>query len=152
VELYILRHGLAESKSATGSDADRKLTAEGIEQVRRQMKRAAALGVSPEAVLSSPYVRAQQTAAIAAESLGYQDPIMASAALVPDARPGDIWAEIRAFSGQVLLVSHEPLVSATLAWMTGVSETTPFPTAGLARLDLENHAPIPRAQLRWLFR
>lgn len=156
MELYILRHGLAESNSVSGRDSDRRLTPEGAEQVRRQMTRAREMGVSPEAIFSSPYVRALETARIVAELLGYQSEIVKTSALEPDAPPGavweDVWQEVRGFSKQVMLVSHEPLVSATVAWMTGVSREAQFSTAALARLDIEPVTPVPRAHLRWIVR
>ena len=56
MELYLLRHGIAEDHAT--SDADRALTDEGREKVHRVMKRAAASGVSPSLIISSPYKRA----------------------------------------------------------------------------------------------
>ena len=70
VELYLLRHGIAKDRSASGRDADRRLTDEGRTKLRRVLERAHAAGVVPSLILSSPYRRALETAEIAARELG----------------------------------------------------------------------------------
>ena len=63
MEIYLLRHGIAESRAP--SDAERDLTEEGRQKVREVTRMAARAGVSPALVLSSPYRRALETAKIA---------------------------------------------------------------------------------------
>src|SRR6185295_1762238 len=64
MELYILRHGLAEEQSDTGRDRDRALTAEGKEKTHSAGKAMRKMDVEFDLVLSSPFVRAWQTAGI----------------------------------------------------------------------------------------
>lgn len=152
MELYLLRHGAAEDPSLPGSDRARRLTADGIIALRRTLQRVAALGVRPAVILSSPYRRAMETANIAAEILQYGDPILQARSLEPDSSSDELWNEVRLHSdaAAVLVVSHEPLLSSTLAWVTGASEAPAgFPAGGLARVDVDAAAAVPRGNLLW---
>jgi phosphohistidine phosphatase len=67
MKLYVMRHGPAEDDSATGRDADRALTTAGRERVRAIAAALMEKGEAPFMVLSSPLVRALETAEIVAE-------------------------------------------------------------------------------------
>ena len=69
MQIYLLRHGIAENASPGQPDSERALTAEGREKLRRVLKRARSAEVNPGAILSSPYKRALETAEVAAEAL-----------------------------------------------------------------------------------
>src|SRR5678815_1793984 len=69
MELYILRHGLAEERSHSGRDRDRALTLEGIERTHSAGKALRKMDVEFDLVLSSPFVRAWQTAEIIVQEL-----------------------------------------------------------------------------------
>jgi phosphohistidine phosphatase len=66
VKLYVMRHGPAEDNSPTGRDGDRALTPEGRERTRSVARALAAEGEVPLTIVSSPLVRALQTAEIVA--------------------------------------------------------------------------------------
>ena len=121
LELYLLRHGIAEDRSSSGRDADRALTEDGKRKIERVLKRAHKAGASPTLIISSPYLRAMETAEIAARELQYNSEIVRSQRLEPHASPPDLWSEIRAHRDEpsILLASHEPLCSATLAFLLG---------------------------------
>ena len=76
MEIYLLRHGIAEESAVGGRDSDRALTAEGRDKLRRVLKRAHAGGVRPGVILASPYKRAMETAQMAAETLEYRGEIV----------------------------------------------------------------------------
>ncbi len=67
--LYMMRHGLAHERGADGSidDFDRTLTPEGIDKVRKISLRLLVIGAKPEVIISSPFLRARQTADIICE-------------------------------------------------------------------------------------
>ena len=73
MELYIVRHGIAIDREDPKSppDPDRYLTEEGIEKTKQVAKGVAALGIEPDLLISSPYVRAMQTAEIFATAFEY---------------------------------------------------------------------------------
>lgn len=113
--IWVLRHGDAEETSDEG-DFGRELTEKGRRQAADAGRALAALGASVETCLTSPRVRAEQTAALACEALGLQ-PEQAEdlSEGVPDV------AGLAAGRGEVLLVGHEPGLSSAIAQLTGGS-------------------------------
>jgi phosphohistidine phosphatase len=153
MELYLLRHGIAEDRSPSGRDADRRLTDEGRQKLRRVLERASSAGVDPSLILSSPLKRALETAEIAARELGYQGRIVRADGLVPDSSPQKLWAEVRAHAGEssILLAGHEPLFSDAVAWMLGSTRAmVQFKKAALVRIDFESVGAEPRGVLQWM--
>ena len=153
MEIYVLRHGIAENAAAGQPDSDRALTPEGREKLRRVLKRARAAGVEPSLILSSPYRRAVQTAEEAAEHLGYSEKIVRIAALQPEASPFDAWEEIRARKDEpaVLLATHEPFASSMVAFLLGTPAlAVEMKKGALARVDCDRMGPHPRGVLKWL--
>lgn len=152
MELYLLRHGIAENGAPGGRDADRALTAEGKKKLRDVLKLAAKAGVTPGCILTSPYRRAVETAEIAAELLGYTSELIRTDALVPDSSPRNVWQEIRMYreERQLLLASHEPLLSQSVAFLlSSPSLAVDMKKGGLVRIDVERLGPEPSGLLKW---
>jgi phosphohistidine phosphatase len=153
MQIYLLRHGIAEDARPGQSDAERALTAEGKEKLRRVLRRAAAAGVRPAAIVSSPLRRALETAGIAAEALEYAGKIAESRALLPEASPYDLWEEIRRRGEEpaILLSSHEPLMSAMVAFLlASPALQVEMKKAALVRIDCDRLAREPRGVLKWM--
>lgn len=153
MEVYILRHGIAEDGAAGGRDADRQLTSEGKRKLREVLRVAAAAGVGPDCILTSPYVRAVQTAEIAAEVLGYNEGLLRTQALVPDSRPEAVWDELRVHkdSKSLLVAGHEPLLSRLVAYLLGAPGLeVDMKKGALVRIDVNAATPQPRGVLRWM--
>jgi phosphohistidine phosphatase len=110
--IWLLRHGDAEDGSP---DAERKLTDKGERQSRAAGRALAKLGVQPSACLSSPKVRAADTAKLACEELGTE------VQLEPKLAGGPFDAEALAAGNgdDVLLVGHDPDFSMAVHTMTG---------------------------------
>jgi phosphohistidine phosphatase len=153
MQIYLLRHGIAEDAAPGHPDADRALTSEGKEKLRRVLKRARAAGVSLSLMLSSPYKRAIETADVAADVLGYKGKILRTRVLVPNASPHDTWDEIRACKDEtaILLASHEPLMSSLAAFLlNSPALMVDMKKAALVRVDCEHVAAQPRCMLKWM--
>jgi len=153
MEIYLLRHAIAENAQAGQPDAERALTPEGREKLKRVLKRARSAGVSPSVVLSSPYRRAVETAESAVEALGYQGKIVKTRALLPDASPYDAWEELRARKDEraVLLSGHEPMMSTMVAFLlTSPALSVDMKKAALVRVDCDRFGPEPRGTLKWM--
>jgi phosphohistidine phosphatase len=153
MEIYLLRHGIAEDAGPGRSDADRALTSEGKEKLRRVLKRAKSAEVSPSLILSSPFKRAVETAEVAADVLDHKGKIVETRALVPEASPHDAWEEIRARQGEhaVLLASHEPLMSSLVAFLLGTPALqVDMKKAALVRIDCDRMGREPRGVLKWM--
>ena len=153
MELYLLRHGIAEDRSQSGRDADRRLTEEGRDKLRRILERAHSAGVRPSLILSSPLRRALETAEIAAHALGYDGKIVRTPALAPDSSPQQVWEAIREHQGEaaVVLAGHEPLFSATVAYLLGsTQEMVHFRKGAIVRIDADAFKATPRGILEWM--
>jgi phosphohistidine phosphatase len=153
MEIYLLRHGIAEENAPTGRDADRRLTEEGRQKLRRVLERAHQAGVEPSLILTSPLRRALETAEIAARELGYEGKLVRTEALVPSSSPEDVWEEVRHHheESSILLAGHQPLFSATLAYLLGSTrEMVQFRKGALARIDVASLGPAPLGVLHWM--
>jgi len=152
LELYLLRHGIAEDHSPTGHDSDRRLTEEGRDKLKRVLKRAAQAGVEPSLILSSPYARALQTAELAASELNYKGQILGVDSLTPDSSPPAVWSTIREHRDEaaILMAGHEPLFSSTVAWLLGSTrQMVEFRKGALVRIDVRAGAS-PVGVLQWM--
>jgi phosphohistidine phosphatase len=150
VQLYLLRHGIAEN---TAPDSDRALTAEGRDKLRRVLARARAADVSPSLILSSPYRRAVETAEVAVEVLSYRGKVVKTRALLPEASPFDAWEEIRKRPEEsaILLASHEPLMSSLAAFLlASPGLVVDMKKAALVRVDCDRLGPEPKGVLKWM--
>jgi phosphohistidine phosphatase len=124
--IYLLRHGVAERKN--GEDAKRRLTAEGRRQAEAAGRALTALGAPVEACLTSPKLRASETAELACEALGIEAEVAKSLA------GGDFDAlELASGRGEAMLVGHEPDFSNEIARLTGAKAK--LRKGGLAIVD-----------------
>ncbi len=140
MEIWLLRHAVAEDRSASGRDADRTLTEDGHRRARDVGRGLAALEPGIELVLCSPYVRARQTAEPVARALKLSSKLRQTRALEPERDPDDVLAEIRSEGVEsVLLVGHEPHMGALLGRLVGgrADLAMPMKKAALARLSWE---------------
>jgi phosphohistidine phosphatase len=119
--VYFLRHGLAGDRDAwTGPDDERPLTEEGRERLRTQGKRLAKIGLRVDAIVTSPLVRARETAEIVAEALEFGGRIERDGRLAEgfgiEAFAAIVREHGRALS--LMLVGHEPTMSEVLGEIT----------------------------------
>ena len=152
MEIYLLRHGIAEDQSPTQQDAHRALTSEGVARLREVLTTVAKAGNAPQLILTSPYVRARQTAEIAREILKVKQDMVETHALTPMAQPREAWEEIRALRSEssILLASHEPLMGQLLGFLLGVPGLqVEFKKGAIARVDVNSFGPTPRGVLKW---
>lgn len=150
IELYLLRHADAGDPLAwTRSDADRPLSAKGRLQAERLGRHLEALGFAPDAILTSPRVRAAETAEIVAalldRSVRIDDRLAGS--LDPD-----VVDRILAEAGdprRPILVGHDPDFSELASTLAGVSDLT-MKKGTLARIDVDRPLGRGTGTLRWL--
>ena len=152
MQIYLLRHGIAEDHAASGRDSDRALTADGRKKLREVLDAARRAGLEPDLILTSPYRRAIETAEIAAEALRYSGELIKIDELAPEADPHALWEELRAQRGigQILVASHEPLMSRSAAFLLdSPSLAIDFKKAGILRIDMDRPSAAPRGVLKW---
>jgi phosphohistidine phosphatase len=149
---YFVRHGIAADAEAwEGSDFDRPLTAKGRKQMARVAKRLSRIDIEVDTIVTSPLLRAKQTAEILADALG------AKKRLIEDDRLGGGF-DLRALAGilrdreglsAVMLVGHEPSMSAVSGDVIGGGRLE-FKKGAIACVDLFDHDGVPRGELLWL--
>ena len=139
MEVWLLRHAEAEDRAASGRDEDRGLTAGGLAQARAVARGIAALDPAIQVVLTSPYLRARQTAEPVAEALGLAG-IRPSRSLEPGSDPEAILPELEeAGEESLLLVGHAPHLGRLLGRLvTGEPDgDIPMSKAGAARVSFD---------------
>ena len=153
--LYVVRHGIAIDREDPKSpiEPDRFLTDEGVEKTKQVAKGLAALGASADTLLSSPYLRAMQTAEIFAHALDFPKPkIRRTDLLLPGADPLALIRELAKdkHSSSVFLFGHAPHVDEFIATALGSkNHISALKKAGVAHIELKRFSP-PAAQLLWL--
>ena len=157
MNLFLLRHGIAVEPGTPGyeCDADRPLTPKGERRLAQIADAMGAMGLTFDVILSSPYVRARQTAEIVADALGLKKNLEFSASLTPH---GDAKVLLAALnkpdprSENVLLVGHEPFLSNLISMLTSGEPhvAIDFKKGGLCKLEIEFLRPGRCATLAWL--
>lgn len=155
--LYILRHGIAAPRPVGGraKDSDRPLTAEGRQKVRRVARTMAKLELGIDLIVSSPFVRARQTAELVADVLRLRDKVQLCEHLAPQGKPKDLIAYLKALEpppDNVLLVGHEPYLSGLISLLLSGSRglALNLKKAGLCKLTLTGLTAGRCATLEWL--
>ena len=142
--MLLLRHGTAVPHGLAGlDDAERPLVAEGEREARAAGRALRALKVRPDRIVTSPLVRARQTAQLAAAELGV--PSFEDDALSPGFAQTDLEALFARHDGDcIVLVGHDPDFSRLVHDLTGAQ--IEMAKGGVARID------YPRGVLDWLLR
>lgn len=154
--LYLIRHGIAADRGTYANDGDRPLTAEGDRKTRQVAARLKTLKLHFDRILSSPLVRARQTAEIL-RSAGLSSRLEIFPALAPD---GDLreWIDWygnldKTAGGDLALVGHQPDLgdwAESLIWGE-VREVLAVKKAGIIGIALPDGGPsIGNARLFWL--
>jgi len=155
MNLYLLRHGIAAERGAGhyASDADRPLTPKGRRKLRRAAAAMRAMDLSFDAILSSPLVRARQTAELIVEALHCRHRLELTELLAPGASAAGLVRRLKQLKPQsALLVGHEPDLSALASRLLtgGGGLAITFKKGGLCRLSTERLRAGRCASLDWL--
>jgi phosphohistidine phosphatase len=157
MNLFIFRHGLAVEPGSAGfaNDSERPLTPKGERKLWKIAKAMEELELSLDLILSSPYLRARQTAEIVAEGLDLRKTLELCEALTPGGSVKKLIQLIeqrRPVPDEVLLVGHEPylseLISLLISGNTAIVIT--MKKAGLCKLVIESLQYGQCATLEWL--
>jgi phosphohistidine phosphatase len=156
MNLYIIRHAIAvdEGTSEYESDSERPLTDKGRKKMRQIAKGLRSLGVEFDLILSSPYVRARETAEILAEVFKMKKKIDFSDNLIPMGNPELLITEVNEkFSVESMaVVGHEPHLSALVGLLVGENGKldVTLKKGGVCYLSADDLHQERRATLEWL--
>ena len=152
LELYLIRHGLAaERGDEYPDDSKRPLTSDGIAALRKEVKALDVLGEAFDHIITSPLVRAKQTADVFVQHLDSKPSVSMSDALAPAGSPAGVVQEIakHAKKRRIALVGHEPNLGELAARLIGSRTPLAFKKGGICRIDFEVLPPKGVGQLRW---
>jgi phosphohistidine phosphatase len=144
MRLSFLRHGIAADRESPAykNDSERPLTAKGQRRMRRIAEGMQALGLSYDLMLSSPYLRAKQTAEIVAQVLSPANDVLLVEMLTPEGNPRQVIDALHTDHRDredVLLVGHEPYLSHLISTLLtgGPNLSVVMKRGGLCALDVE---------------
>lgn len=157
MELFVLRHAIATVRGEEGlsHDSDRPLTEKGIAKLRRVTRGMRTLGLSFDLILTSPYLRALQTAEGVAEAMGAGKTLERTPHLAPDGDPRALIDLVRSRTGtnaRILVVGHEPYLSQLISVLASGEEHTgiAMKKAGLCKLAIRTLRYGRCASIEWL--
>ena len=149
MKLYFMRHGEAESLQFQGgpdADSQRALTAQGRLDVAAVVESRKESLSDIEVILCSPYLRAQQSAQIAAQHLGFRDKALICNELIPDSNFVTLERTLKKLIDEtdpaaILLASHQPLLGKVLSTLTGNARLELISPAWLVAVETDIFAP-----------
>jgi phosphohistidine phosphatase len=154
-ELHIMRHGIAVMRGTAGfsDDSKRPLTPEGKEKMREITKGLKRLGVKFDWIVSSPLLRAVETAEIVSSVLGDDIPLDRSEALSPGSSPEALISFLARQPSRrsVLVAGHEPDLSELAARLIGAGRNINlgFKKGGCCLITFDQFPPKSAGQLVW---
>jgi phosphohistidine phosphatase len=152
-ELYLVRHGLAEERGdAWPDDSKRPLTEDGIARMRKAARGLARLGVVLDVVLTSPLVRARQTAELVASGQASRPSLVNIDSLAPDGSYAALAADLEKHGrkNRIAIVGHEPGIGELAARLIGSRHSIEFKKGAICRIDVDEIPPGGPGDLRWL--
>jgi phosphohistidine phosphatase len=150
LNLHLLRHADAgDPETWEGDDAARPLSEKGVRQAERLGRHLKSVEFEPDAIISSPKVRALQTAEIVGRALGVS--VTTDDRLAGSLNPSAVAALLRDAGrpSKPVIVGHDPDFTELLAELTGAPNLT-MKKGAIARVDLTRGVKAGSGVLRWL--
>src|SRR5262245_49701046 len=151
-ELYLIRHGIAEERGeAWPDDTKRPLTEQGVARLKKEASGLARLDVRFDVMLTSPLVRARQTADHVAGAFEPRPPIAVIESLSPGGTYQAVLADLEKQTrrSRIALVGHEPGLGELAARMIGSRHPLEFKEGAVCCIAFETLPPAGPGALRW---
>lgn len=156
LELYLVRHGVAALRGPDfPDDAKRPLTTEGLARWRRAAEGLREFGVGLDIVVTSPLLRAHQTAEVLVSVLKPKPRLVTAEALAPGQKMAEVVAVIAKYAAaargasRIALVGHEPDIGDLAAKLLGAKGDVEFKKGAMCRIDVDRAMPGGPGVLRW---
>ena len=152
LELFLIRHGIAAERGADyPDDSKRPLTSNGIARLRKEAKALPQLDVDFDLIISSPLVRAKQTAEVFAQVLPSRPTVTLSDSLAPAGTPAAVFQELAKHmrKARIALVGHEPNIGELAARLIGARGAIEFKKGAICCIDFDVFPPKGVGRLRW---
>jgi len=150
--LYLVRHGLAaERGDAFPDDTKRPLTPDGVTRLRREARGLQGLGVKVDLILTSPLVRARQTAEVLAPLVTTSGDVKTLDSLAPGGSASATIAALADYArhASIALVGHEPDMGELAAKLVGTRTAIGFKKGAVCHIDVEGLPPTRPGRLVW---
>jgi len=136
---------------AVSDDAKRPLSEDGIERFQKSARGLARLDVWIDVVLTSPLVRARQTAEIVASAFDPRPSIITIESLAPGGSYASLVADLEKHGRKtrIALVGHEPGIGELGARLIGSRHSFEFKKGAVCRIDVDEIPPVGPGDLRW---
>ena len=147
-QLFLVRHAIAaERGDKWPDDTKRPLTHQGAARMSTAAEGLSAMGVKPDVVITSPFVRAEQTADILVKCLGGEGRLVTAPALAPGGSPAAVAEAVGALAKgrNIAIVGHEPGLGELAAWLLGARQPLPFRKGGVCRIDVADWPPAAKS-------
>ncbi|MGE3955640.1 MAG: phosphohistidine phosphatase SixA [Vicinamibacterales bacterium] len=152
VQLYLIRHAIAEERGeAWPDDTLRPLTRDGKSRMRKVVRGLGRLDVQVDVVLTSPLVRARETAEIVAAAFDPAPRIVVVDALAPDGSHTALLDALKKHARRksVALVGHEPDLGRLAARLVGARNPFEFRKGAVCRIDVARLPPTAPGAVQW---
>jgi phosphohistidine phosphatase len=156
MNIYLLRHGIAAPLGQENQfqDEERVLTPEGMLKMRKAAQGLKRLGVTFDRIVSSPLVRARQSADIVAEVLSFREAIILWEDLEPSASPEAVAQRLAEFRERdsVLLAGHQPSIGCLASYFLFRNPKVPLPfkKGAIFCVGVTEVPPQQPAELKWM--
>lgn len=153
MELYFLRHAIAEDPITEKIDSERELTLEGKKKLTKVIKGIQTLELTFDLILMSPYKRTVQTASTVAKKLKIKNSEMCEA-LAPGGSFGALSTRIakEPNTARILLIGHQPglgMFASMLAFGHTATSILPFSKSGIACIEINHGCHSGSGELKW---
>jgi len=155
MNLYFMRHGIAVPRDAheIHTDRERPLSPKGLKKMRRAAEGLLTLKLSFDRILTSPLLRAQQTAQVVAEVFNTEDRIEEIPELAPESSIQKLLSSLAAYreSKRLLFVGHQPLLGEIASFLLSGEKglEMDFKKGGICCIEVDS-LPPKKALFRWL--
>lgn len=151
MNIYLIRHGIAEKISPGKKDRERQLTAEGVAKLAETAGHWKKHIYSFDSLFSSPYLRAVQSAEIIAKATGYKEQIIQDTTLSPGSRTEDLIELANSSEKEnVAFVGHQPDMSEHVHVLTEDMEEAGFKEGTMAKISFGGPAAAGKGRLEFI--
>jgi phosphohistidine phosphatase len=151
--VYILRHAIAVERGTAGyPNDDRPLTEDGKEKMAKAAKGSAELVDDVDVILTSPLIRAHDTARIVARALGVEQKLEVCKDLMPGSSIKDLLSYLSKFKGlhSIMVVGHQPDLGYLASALLGSDESiVEFKKGALSAIEVSTLPPRSKGKLIW---
>lgn len=152
MKLYLVRHADAIERNGTVAEGERYLTPKGRTSFRKTGEVLKKKGLLPDLILTSPLIRAVQTADILAESLAFEGEVQVAGALAPGFDADALYRLLTQCGSvrKIALVGHEPDLGDVVSSLLGLDVPFRMKKGAVVALEVEPADRGVPARFRWL--